>query len=86
MVPHFLQGTFGSDYGGKDWHQPGPLRTSLAKRLYIYSDNLSKADRLWWGPEDQVFWFRDWPKLIAALRLRHGAGTRVGVYPYCTMQ
>lgn len=86
MVPHFLQGTFGSDYGGLDWHKPGPLRTSQAKRLYIYAENLSKQDRLWWGPEDQVFWFRDWQKLIAALKVRHGAGTRVGLYPYCTLQ
>lgn len=86
MVPHYLQGTFGSDYGGRDWHKPGPLRTSQAKRLYIYSESLSKQERLWWGPDDQVFWFRDWKELIASLKVRHGAGTRVGVYPYCTLQ
>lgn len=86
VVPHYLLGVFGSDYGGRDWHKPGPLKVAKARSLYIYSENLSKEERKWWGPEDQVFWMRDWKQLIASLKIRHGQGTKVAVYPYCTLQ
>jgi hypothetical protein len=86
LLPHYLVGTFGRDYGGRKWQKPGPLRLPQAKRLFIYAENLAKQERKWWGPEDQVLWYRNWDKLIDALRPSHGSGTRVAVYPYATLQ
>jgi hypothetical protein len=86
LLPHYLVGTFGRDYGGQKWQKPGPLRLPQAKRLFIYAENLAKQEKKWWGPEEQVLWYRDWNKLIEALKDSHGSGTRVAVYPYATLQ
>jgi len=86
LLPHYLVGTFGRDYGGRKWQKPGPLRLPQAKRLFIYSENLAKQEKKWWGPENQVLWYRDWNKLIEALKADHGSGTQVAVYPYATLQ
>ena len=86
LLPHYLVGTFGSDYGGRKWQKPGPLRLPRARNLFIYADTLSKQEQIWWGPKDKVLWFRDWTKLINSLKSRHRKGTRVAVYPYATLQ
>lgn len=85
-VPHYLTGTFGSDYGGRKWRKPGPFRFPHAKRLFIYSDFLSKEERCWWGPEDRVFWYRDWNKLMDFLKTDYKDTVRVALYPYATLQ
>jgi len=86
LLPHYLVGTFGRDYGGRKWQKPGPLRLPQAKRLFIYSENLAKQEQKWWGPEDQVLWYRDWNELVDVLKTNHGTNTRVAVYPYATLQ
>jgi len=86
LLPHYLVGTFGSDYGGRKWQKPGPLRFPNARKLFIYSEDFSKLEKKWWGSEDRVFWYRDWEKLIDQLRPAHGKETRVAVYPYATLQ
>lgn len=86
-TPHYLTGTWGSDYGGRHWgDRPGPFRFPQARRLLIYTESLSRTEQQWWGPEDRVFWYRDWQKLIDTLKLRHGTKTRVVIYPYATLQ
>lgn len=86
LLPHYLVGTFGSDYGGRKWQRPGPLRFPNAKKLFIYAEDFSKLEKRWWGPEDRVFWYRDWGELIDTLRPVYGKETRVAVYPYATLQ
>lgn len=86
LLPHYLVGTFGSDYGGGKWEKPGPLRLPGARRLFLYTESLSKEEQRWWGPEDKVVWYRDWKRLMDSLRLVHGKGTRVAIYPYATLQ
>jgi len=86
LLPHYLVGTFGSDYGGRKWQKPGPLRLPHARTLLIYADCLSKQEQMWWGPEDKVLWYRDWKKLTDSLKPLYGKGTRVAVYPYATLQ
>ena len=86
LLPHYLVGTFGSDYGGKKWQEPGPLRLQQARKLFIYADSLSKHEQRWWGPEEMIMWYRDWKALIEELKIFHGKGTRVAVYPYATLQ
>jgi hypothetical protein len=86
LLPHYLVGTFGRDFGGRKWQKPGSLKVANAGRVYLYAKNLSKQERRWWGPEDKVVWHRDWDQLIDNLSRFHGNGTRVGVYPYATLQ
>jgi hypothetical protein len=78
--------SFGSDYGGRRWENPRHFRLPFAKRLFIYAESLSKIEQNWFGSEMKVFWYRDWGKVIEALKSVHGKGTRVVVYPYATMQ
>jgi lactate racemase len=85
-VPHYLTGTFGSDYGGRKWRKPGPFRFPRAKRLFIFAENLSKEERDWWGPADRVFWYRDWNELVDSLKNDYGKETSVALYPYATLQ
>ena len=85
-LPHYLVGTWGSDYGGRKWAKPGPFRFPQARKLFVYTESLSKVEQQWWGPEDKVLWYRDWKQLIDALNSRHGSGTRVIIYPYATLQ
>jgi len=86
QLPHYLLGTWGSNYGGRKWNKPGPFRFPQARKLFIYAESLSKVEQQWWGSEDRVLWYRDWGQLIDALRPRHGPGTRVMIYPYATLQ
>jgi len=85
-LPHYLIGTWGSDYGGRKWSKPGPFRIPQARKLFVYTESLSRVEQEWWGPQDKVLWYRDWEKLIESLKPVHGKGTRVGVYPYATLQ
>ncbi len=85
--PHYLNGTWGSDYGGRQWDKPGgPFRIPQARRVLIYTETMSKEEQKWWGHSDKIFWYRDWGALIDALKPFHGKGTRVAVYPYGAMQ
>jgi nickel-dependent lactate racemase len=86
LLPHYLVGTFGTDYGGRKWQKIGPLRIPQANKLFIYTESLSKQEQRWWGPQEKVAWYRNWQKLIESLMPLHGKGTRVAVYPYATLQ
>ncbi len=86
-MPHYLTGTWGSDYGGRKWgDKPGPFRFPKARKLSIYTESLSKQEQRWWGPQERVVWYRDWGTLIDSLKPFHSGGTRVAVYPYATLQ
>jgi nickel-dependent lactate racemase len=84
--PHYLTGAFGSDYGGRSWQKPGPFRLPQARSLFIYTENLSKEELRYFGPEEKIFSYRDWGNLTDALKPFHGKGTRVAIYPYVTLQ
>jgi len=86
VVPHFLLGTWGSDYGGRNWYKPGPLKITNARKLFVYTEAISKFENLYWGTDDKVCLVLDWEKLIESLKNHHGRGTRVGIFPYATLQ
>jgi nickel-dependent lactate racemase len=86
LLPHYLVGTFGRDFGGRKWQKPGSLKIANARKVFLYTKNLSRQERSWWGSEDKVVWCREWNHLIDTLRRYHGSGTQVGIYPYATLQ
>jgi hypothetical protein len=86
VLPHYLMGTFGRDFGGRKWQKPGSLKIGNARKIFLYTRNLSKQERRWWGCDDKVIWCREWNQLIGTLRQFHGFGTQVGIYPYATLQ
>lgn len=86
LLPHYLVGTFGSDYGGRKWQKPGRLRVPNARRVLIYAQSLSKLERRWWGVSDRVLWFDDWNTLVKNLQKTYGRGSRAAVFPYATLQ
>ena len=47
---------------------------------------LTKVDRMEFGADEKVVWFKTWAEVLADLMLRHGPGTKVGVYPYPPIQ
>jgi hypothetical protein len=38
------------------------------------------------GAAEKVVWYQSWGAVLADLVSRHGAGTRVAVYPYAPLQ
>jgi len=84
---HMWAGRWGTDFGGHGW-TPGHRARHLVKasRIYIMAPALAKADRMEFGAAEKVFWYKSWGEVLADLVSRHGAGTRVGVFPYSPLQ
>jgi nickel-dependent lactate racemase len=87
QVTHLHSGRFGTDYGGPGW-KPGARAEHLVKagRVIIMAPYLAKLDRMEFGAADKVVWYKSWGEVLADLVSRHGAGTKVGVYPYTPLQ
>lgn len=84
---HQLSGRFGTDYGGRVY-APDRLYNNLKKaaRVIVMSPILSRYDRDMAGPAEKVVWCKTWAEVLAELAGRHGAATKVGVYPYAPLQ
>ena len=87
QVVHQYSGRWGSDYGGQGW-KPNWRGDQLTKagKVFIMAPYLTKLDRMEFGPEDKVIWYKSWGEVLAELVSRHGTGTKVGVYPYPSLQ
>lgn len=87
QVVHQWNGRFGTDYGGGGW-KPGGTAVHLTKagRVIVMAPFLTKVDRMEFGADEKVVWFKTWAEVLADLMLRHGPGTKVGVYPYPPIQ
>ncbi|MHB1134858.1 MAG: lactate racemase domain-containing protein [Chloroflexota bacterium] len=85
---HHYGGQFGTEYGGRGWAHG--LRSKLlakAGRVLVYAPFLSFYDRKELGaPEKEVVHCQDWGQVLAELAASHGAGTKVAVYPYASLQ
>lgn len=55
------------------------------RQMIVFSPNVSLLD-VRNSITDDCLLFHEWSDLIQALRKTHGAGTRVAVFPYATMQ
>jgi hypothetical protein len=75
------------DYGGGGW-KPGGTAVHLTKaaRVIVMAPFLSKVDRMEFGAGDKVVWYKTWEEVLADLMLRHGSGTKAGIYPYPPIQ
>lgn len=84
---HQWSGRFGTDFGGRNW-KPGGRAKNLAKanKVIVFAPRLSQLDRQELGAEEKVIWCKDWGEVLAELLPRHGAGAKVGVYPYASVQ
>ena len=84
---HQFSSRFGTEFGGRNY-RPGERYPSLAKagRVILMSPFLSKYDRSDAGPSEKVVWCKDWGEVLAELASRHGASTKVAVYPYAALQ
>lgn len=84
---HQYRGRFGTDFGGRAF-TPGGRYPHLAKaqRVLLMAPFLSMNDRSEAGPAEKVIWCKEWGEVLAELTSRHGAGTRVAVYPYAPLQ
>jgi lactate racemase len=84
---HQWAGRFGTNYGGRNW-KPGGRAKNLAKaaKVIVFAPRLSQLDRSELGAEEKVIWCQDWGEVLAELLPRHGPGTKVGVYPYASVQ
>jgi lactate racemase len=84
---HMWAGRWGTQFGGDGW-SAGNRAKHLAKasRVYILAPALSRLDRMEFGAAEKVVWCQSWGEILADLVTRHGADTRVAVYPYAPLQ
>ncbi|MFC1899566.1 lactate racemase domain-containing protein [Chloroflexota bacterium] len=84
---HQLRGRFGTDYGGR-LYAPVSIykRIGNVGRIIALAPELSRYDRDMIGPTEKVTVCDTWTGALAELAERHGAGTKVGVYPYAPLQ
>lgn len=84
---HMWAGRWGTDFGGGGWSAGNRAKNlTKAARVYILAPTLAKVDRMEFGAAEKVVWCRSWGEVLADLVARHGAGTRVAVYPYAPLQ
>lgn len=84
---HQLASRFGTDYGGR-FYQPKSVyrHAEKAAKIIVVAPHLSKYDRDNIGSQEKLIWCKTWAEALAELTGRHGAGTKVGVYPYAPLQ
>ncbi|MHB1134867.1 MAG: lactate racemase domain-containing protein [Chloroflexota bacterium] len=84
---HQWAGRWGTGFGGRNW-KPGGRAQNLAKaeRVIVYAPRLSMIDRTELGALEKIVWCKEWGDVLAELMPRHGAGAKVGVYPYASIQ
>ena len=84
---HQWSGRFGTNFGGRNWTPGGRARhLAKARRVIVWAPHLSMVDRMELGAPEKVLWCKEWGDVLAELAADHGAGTKVGVYPYASVQ
>jgi len=84
---HYLLGRHGTDYGGQMFEpRPGFPPLSRVGRCVVWAPHVSRFDLRDIGPDEKVLHCRNWSGVLEILEDRHGPGTRVGVFPYASMQ
>ena len=82
---HYLNGRFGTDYGGRLWSK-GSGTIPNAGRILVFSSYLSKTDLDRFGPSDQVVGCETWQETLSHLKSAHPNNAKVAVFPYSAIQ
>jgi nickel-dependent lactate racemase len=85
-VGHYLNGRFGTNYGGKLFNPHGKRPTPYAKekRTIIVAPHHAKMDEGYYGPGS--IWVKSWAEGLEALQSVHGDRARVAIYPTAPIQ
>jgi len=87
QVPHYVFGSWGTDYGGKHLRlRPRGYIKSLMKNLIVLNPHPAPTDLAWLGHPDDVIVVRTWPEVLAVLEAQYPAQASVGVIQDGTMQ
>jgi nickel-dependent lactate racemase len=86
QIHHFGNTRFGNDYGGAQYMMARKLPESAYNRTLILNPYHAKMDTEYFGPMHKSFIFKRWEDVVAELKKDYGAGTKVAVYPYSSIQ
>jgi len=86
LVPYYLEGRFGTNYGGRCYEAHEYKPVPKAKKIFVFAEHTSKNERDWIGPSESILWYKSWDELIKELKSIVGEKARVAVYPYAPIQ
>jgi hypothetical protein len=86
LVPYYLEGKFGTNYGGRCYEAREYKPLPKAKKIFVFAEQTSKNERDWMGPSESVLWYKSWNELIGELKSLVGDKAAVAVYPYAPIQ
>ncbi len=86
QIHHYGNTRFGSDYGGAQFAMARKLPQSAYNRTFIVNPYHAKMDTEYFGPMDRSLVFKTWEAAVEQLKGEYGAGARVAVYPYASIQ
>jgi nickel-dependent lactate racemase len=86
QLHHFGNMRFGTDYGGEQCMMARKLPHSAYDRTLIVNPYHLKMDTEYFCPMDKATIFKKWEEAVAELQKDYGAGTKVAVYPYASIQ
>jgi len=84
QVVHYLIGSFGKRTGSHV-----KVRAKVpphVNHLIVYTQYPDLAARDWFESSDRVIFLSDWSEVLKLLKLSHGLGTRLAVYPSADIQ
>lgn len=87
QVPHYVFGSWGTDYGGKHFRlRPKGYIKTLMKKLIVLNPQPTPTCLAWIGHPEDVMVVKTWEAVLDILKVEYPAGARVGVIPDGTMQ
>ena len=87
QVPHYVFGSWGTEYGGKHFRlRPKGYIKSLMKKLIVLNPHPTPTDLAWIGHAQDVTVVKTWQEVLAVLEAQYPAQASVGVIQDGTMQ
>ncbi len=86
QIHHYGNARFGSDYGGEQFAMARKLPDSSFERTFIVNPYHAMIDTEYFAPPEKAVIFNTWEEALEELKKDYGAGTKVSVYPYSSIQ
>jgi nickel-dependent lactate racemase len=87
QVPHYVFGSWGTEYGGKHFRvRPQGYIKSLMKNLIVLNPHPTPTDLAWVGHAEDVMVVKTWQEVLDILAAQYPANAKVGVIQDGTMQ